>query len=96
MLGSRKAFGMKSNSRRSAFSFHQPALATIGALLLWSALFAFGLMGISVAGESPQFREHVWVPRTLAIASGFLLATTLFRLVRRLLFISPKRWGSKG
>jgi hypothetical protein len=47
------------------------------------ALLIFGLVGISVARESEASLRHIWVPRLLAIVSGFLIATTLYRIIRR-------------
>jgi hypothetical protein len=48
------------------------------------ALFYFGLIGISVARKAEAALPHIWVPRLLVIASGFLIATTLYRIIRRI------------
>ena len=53
-------------------------LAVLGALLF------FGLIGISVAREAEAALPHIWVPRLLVIVSGFLIATTLYRIIRRI------------
>jgi hypothetical protein len=57
---------------------HTLALAFLGGVLV------FGLIGISVARESATSQPHIWVPRLLTIASGFLIATTLYRIIRRM------------
>lgn len=48
------------------------------------ALLIFGLVGISVARETEASLRHIWVPRLLVIVSGFLIATTLYRVIRRI------------
>ena len=53
-------------------------------LAVLAALFYFGLIGVSVARESEATLPHIWVPRLLVIVSGFLIATTLYRIVRRI------------
>jgi hypothetical protein len=51
---------------------------------LLGALLFFGLIGISVAREAEATVPHSWIPRLLVIASGFLIATTLYRIIRRI------------
>ena len=48
-----------------------------------AAVFLFGLVGISVAGATEDYRPYVWVPRLLVLASGVLIVGTAVRAVRR-------------
>lgn len=48
------------------------------------AFFYFGLIGISVARKAEATLPYIWVPRLLVIVSGFLIATTLYRVIRRI------------
>jgi zinc transporter ZupT len=82
---------MKSESRKTASAFNYSVVTTAAILALLGALLAFGLIGASIARGFVSFRDYAWIPRLLSVASGFLLATTLLRLIRRLLFHSPRR-----
>lgn len=48
-------------------------------------VFLFGLIGISVAYASTEYRAFVWVPALIAGLSAAVIFTTLVRLVRRYL-----------
>ncbi|MFO7557574.1 MAG: hypothetical protein R6X10_01980 [Desulfobacterales bacterium] len=48
-------------------------------------VFLFSLAGISVCGENPEFRDHVWIPVFLLFASGMVLVSIIIRLARRTL-----------
>ena len=43
----------------------------------------FSLVGVSVANEYSQYRQHMWVPVVLSTMSGGVTLTTLIRLVNR-------------
>jgi hypothetical protein len=76
--------GRSAASRRPTFWLSHPALVYTVVLLLLGALLFFGLIGIAVARESEATLAHIWVPRLLVVASGFLIATTLYRIIRRI------------
>jgi fumarate reductase subunit D len=63
---------------------NHPALVYTLVLAVLGFVLFFGLIGISVARESAATIPHSWVPRLLVIASGFLIATTLYRIIRRI------------
>jgi hypothetical protein len=71
-------------SRRPTFWLNHPALVYPIVLALLGALFFFGLIGISVARETGTYLADIWVPRLLVIVSGFLIVTTLYRIIRRI------------
>jgi hypothetical protein len=52
-------------------------------LALLGTILCFALVGLSVAKESEAYQPFIWVPRLLAILSGFLIATILWRIIRR-------------
>ena len=65
------------------------ARATIKSALMVLSVFAafifyFSFAGISVALESSAYQSHCWVPVTLALLSGVLLSTNLFRVLTRM------------
>jgi NADH:ubiquinone oxidoreductase subunit 6 (subunit J) len=60
-----------------------PVLVHTVVLVILGAILVFGLIGISVARESATSLPHIWVPGTLAIASGLLIAIALYRFIRR-------------
>jgi hypothetical protein len=37
-----------------------------------------------VAREAEATLPYIWVPRLLVIVTGFLIATTLYRIIRRI------------
>jgi hypothetical protein len=47
-------------------------------------VFYFSLAGVSVSLENPMYQRHCWVPITLMFMSGIILATSLFRMLRRI------------
>jgi fumarate reductase subunit D len=71
-------------SRRPTFWLNHPALVYSIVLALLGALLFFGLIGMSVARETEAYFAYIWVPRLLVIVSGFLIATTLYRIIRRI------------
>jgi hypothetical protein len=77
--------GRTSAAKRSAFWMNHPVLVYTLVIAFLSVILVFGLIGISVARESTTDLPHIWVPRLLAIASGFLIATILYRIIRRIL-----------
>ena len=58
---------------------HAAILGSLGVIL------SYGLAGLSIVAESETWKPHAWVPRLLVIASAFLIATTLYRLIRKYL-----------
>lgn len=48
-------------------------------------VFLFGMMGISVAHESLEYRSFVWVPAAIVVLSAAVILSTTIRLIRRYL-----------
>jgi hypothetical protein len=76
-------------AKRNLF-FLRPGFLVSAALTLLALVLGFGLIGISVAGESELYRRHVWVPAALSAASGLLMAGILTRWARRA-WSAPRR-----
>jgi hypothetical protein len=75
--------GSPLSARRSGSWLTHPLLAHAVVLGSLGAILAYGLAGLSIVGESETWKPHAWVPRLLVIASAFLIATTLYRIIRR-------------
>lgn len=54
-------------------------------ILFLDGVFLFSAAGLSVARMAPEFYPHIWVPVLLMVASGGLMLSTAFRLIRRYL-----------
>jgi hypothetical protein len=74
-----------SGARRAGSWLTHPVLVHAAILGAVGAVLAYGLSGLSIVAESETWKPHAWVPRLLVIASAFLIATTLYRLIRRYL-----------
>lgn len=46
-------------------------------------VFLFGFLGISIARETVEYHEHIWVPVFLVVMSGFVIVSTTIRLIKR-------------
>ena len=45
-------------------------------------VFLFGLAGISVAHTNVEYNDHIWVPITLVVLSGFMIISSIIQLIR--------------
>ena len=52
-------------------------------------VFLFGMMGVSVAHGSIEYRPFVWVPVLVVLLSAFVILSTTVRLILR--YFSVKR-----
>ena len=46
-------------------------------------VFFFGIEGLIVAHENPQYHGYIWVPFLLVLMSGWVIFSTSIRLIRR-------------
>jgi len=46
-------------------------------------VFLFGISGIEVIQNSPEYSNHIWVPLVLIVLSGLVAISTFLRLIRR-------------
>ncbi len=52
-------------------------------IALMSFVLIFSLTGISAARETPEYREHIWVPVLLVLMSAEVILSTVIRLIKR-------------
>ncbi len=52
-------------------------------ILLMIGVFLFGMGGISVISEMPEYRAYLWVPGILLLLSGGVILSVVIRLIRR-------------
>lgn len=69
--------------RRVILPWYDTDAACILTGLFMLMVFAFSLMGIAVALEMPESRKHLWVPCALLVLSILVIASILFRVLRR-------------
>lgn len=43
----------------------------------------FGMTGISVCCETPEYQEHIWVPLVLVLLSGGVFISASIRMIKR-------------
>ena len=53
-------------------------------IFFMSVVFLFGIVGISVAGESESLGGRIWLPILLVVLSAVTIISTVIRLFRRL------------
>ncbi len=59
---------------------------TVACLLLMAAMLlimGFSVVGISVAGATPEFQAHAWVPWTVLVLALFVFLSVAARFVQR-------------
>ncbi len=52
-------------------------------ILLMLAVLFFGVVGVTVTRESPEYQGHLWLPLLLAAMSLWVMASIFLRLIRR-------------
>lgn len=52
-------------------------------IVFMSVVFLFGIVGISVAGESESLQGKIWLPILLVVMSAVTIISTVIRLYRR-------------
>lgn len=55
-------------------------------LLFMDTVFLFGMAGIAVAREIPEYHGYIWVPFVLVVLSLSVILSVVIRLVRRYLY----------
>ena len=65
-------------------------VACLLVIIFMFVVFLFGMMGISVAHESLEYRPFVWVPVTVVVLSAFVILSTTIRLIRRYMNLKRK------
>ena len=69
--------------RKPVIPWYQSKTAYSLAIGFMLVVFLVGLVGISVTREYEAYNGYIWVPALLVILSGFLIITSVIRLIRR-------------
>lgn len=71
--------------RKVFIPWYDSEVACLLVIVFMFVVFLFGMMGISVARESPEYRVFVWVPVSIVALSAAVILSTTIRLIRRYL-----------
>ncbi|MGE0085478.1 MAG: hypothetical protein AB7S75_13775 [Desulfococcaceae bacterium] len=55
-------------------------------VLFMDMVFLFGLAGIAVVRELPEYNRHIWIPIALIALSLTVILSVAIRLIRRYLY----------
>ncbi|MEW5909422.1 MAG: hypothetical protein AB1659_06465 [Thermodesulfobacteriota bacterium] len=82
--------GLKKNPvfRKIIIPWYDSMTACIGLGVAMSAVFIFGLVGVSVSYADESFRGYVWLPSLLMVLSAVIILSTGIRIAR---LISERR-----
>ena len=69
--------------RKIIIPWYHSKTAYILVIIVMLLVLAFGILGITVAGEKSEHFDYVWVPLVLVFISGIIILTTIIRLLRR-------------
>lgn len=71
--------------RKVFVPWYDSEVACLLVIVFMFIVFLFGMMGISVAHETLEYRPFVWVPVSLVALSAAVILSTTIRLIRRYL-----------
>jgi len=60
-------------------------------IVLLFIFFFFGVAGISVVNQNPEYFKNLWVPVLVAAMSGSLILSITIRLIKRYTYKFPKK-----
>ncbi len=69
--------------RKSIVPWYDSEAACIGVIVFMLIVFLFGVAGISVARETPEYNGFVWIAVLLVVMSGGVILSTTIRLIKR-------------
>lgn len=70
--------------RRIIAPWYDSESACYGVMIFMVLVFLFALAGISVAGESAEHHQKIWLPILLMVLSGLVIVSTAVRLSKRI------------
>ena len=71
--------------RKIFIPWYDSEVACLLVIVFMFVVFLFGMIGISVAHESLEYRPFVWVPVSIVALSAIVILSTTIRLIRRYL-----------
>lgn len=69
--------------RKVIVPWYDSETACLIVIVLMAFVFMFGCAGASVAHENAAYQEYIWVPVLLMVMSGWVIASTTIRLLKR-------------
>ena len=69
--------------RKIIIPWYHSRTAYILVIIVMLLVLAFGILGITIAGEKSEYLDYVWIPLLLVFLSGIIILTTIIRLLRR-------------
>ncbi len=72
--------------RKIIVPWYDSDTACLLTLLFMDAVFLFGMAGIAVVREIPEYYRHIWVPLVLTVLSLAVILSVAIRLIRRYLY----------
>ena len=71
--------------RKVIVPWYDSETACFTLMAIMGVVFLFGLVGLSVARETPDHHDHIWVPISLLLMSGGVIISLAIRLGKRYL-----------
>ena len=69
--------------RKVILPWYDTDIACVLTGMLMLAVFAFSVIGVSVAFETPGYSGYLWIPCALLLLSALVVTITILRLYRR-------------
>ena len=69
--------------RKSIIPWYDSEAVCIGVIVCMLIVFFFGIVGISVARENPEYHDHIWIAVLLVVMSGGVILSIVIRLIKR-------------
>ena len=76
--------------RRIIVPWYDSETLCLVVIIIMLLVFLFGIAGISVAGEDPEYHSYRWIAILITILSGGVILSTTVRLIKRYAGRSPK------
>lgn len=69
--------------RKAIVPWYDSEAMCLVTVILMEMVFVFGLAGLSVVLETPEFHHFIWLPAVLLVLSFGVVLSTTARLIRR-------------
>lgn len=87
-----KRFDHSSLYRKIIVPWHETETACFILIGFMCLIFLFAISGLSVARESAEFHEHIWVPFLIMGMSVFVIISVSIRLTKRYVYRFKNRY----
>jgi len=76
-------FDEKPIFRKIIVPWYDSETACLLLILFMVLIFLFGIAGLSVSSEIVEYNDFIWVPILLILLSGWVVVSTMIRLIKR-------------